>query len=83
MLQSAVLYEVDKSSRSLARAIEYETGIAAMLPNVSRLLALHHVLLPRYWDIDHDEVWYVVTTEVPPLPPLLRNILNTHGDIPV
>jgi uncharacterized protein with HEPN domain len=80
MFQDAVERQLERITVSLARAFEYEPALVELLPDLSRVTELRHALV-QCEDMDHEKIWLVVTTDIFPLSPLLRDILNDHGDI--
>ncbi|MEW6111804.1 MAG: DUF86 domain-containing protein [Thermodesulfobacteriota bacterium] len=63
---------IGEAARSLSQRFRNQT------PNVpwSYIIGMRNVLAHRYFDIDFEIVWKVVSTDIPRLKPQIEDILN-------
>lgn len=74
MLRRALVNAVQEIGEAASRITDGGRARAPTLP-WGQIVAMRNVLVHVYWGVDNDQLWNTVTTEVPPMLPLVEQLL--------
>ena len=76
LLRSAVERQFMIIGEAFVQLSRLDTTLADQIPERARIVAFRNILVHGYAVVDVDQVWSAVTTHLPPLRTVLRNLLK-------
>lgn len=80
LLRSAVERQFEIIGEALAQLARSDAGLAARLPETARVVAFSNRLIHGYRDVDHQLVWSVAQSDLPPLAGRIDELLKELGE---
>ena len=82
MRRSAIERQLEILGEALLQLRKVDPETAARIPELHRAVALRHVLIHGYANVDNNIVWGVVRQHLDPLLLALRNLHDSAGSAP-
>ncbi len=78
LLQAAVerMFTILGEALSLLR--KASPGIAEQIPDLARAVGLRNLIVHRYWRVEHDRIWDVITHDLQPFLHVVERLLKDY-----
>lgn len=76
VLRSALERQVQIVGEALSQLARLDPSYVAKIPDLPRIVALRNILVHGYAAVDRERLWDIATEELPPLRPLLQQMLR-------
>jgi uncharacterized protein with HEPN domain len=82
MLSAAIERLFITIGEALQRALRADPDLASHISDVKRIINLRHQLVHNYPQIDAQQIWEIISDDLPLLLTEVRALLETPGDLP-
>ena len=77
-LRSAVERQLTIIGEATRAIVDIDPAYRAQMPEAGRIIALRNILVYRYFRVEHDVVWVIVTQRVPELLAVVNELLASE-----